>query len=57
MKTYATYNIKGGVGKTTAAVNVAYLPAADGCRTCPARKLDSLGDLRIFGVRRLASIR
>ena len=33
MKIYATYNIKGGVGKTTAAVNFAYLSAADGYRT------------------------
>ena len=33
MITYATYNIKGGVGKTTAAVNLAYLSAADGYRT------------------------
>jgi cellulose biosynthesis protein BcsQ len=33
VKTYATYNIKGGVGKTTAAVNLAYLSAADGQRT------------------------
>jgi cellulose biosynthesis protein BcsQ len=33
VKTYATYNIKGGVGKTTAAVNLAYLSAADGNRT------------------------
>jgi chromosome partitioning protein len=30
---YATYNIKGGVGKTTAAVNLAYLSAADGYST------------------------
>jgi cellulose biosynthesis protein BcsQ len=29
----ATYNIKGGVGKTSAAVNLAYLSAADGART------------------------
>ena len=29
----ATYNIKGGVGKTSAAVNLAYLAAADGART------------------------
>ena len=33
MKIYATYNIKGGVGKTTAAVNLAHLSAADGQRT------------------------
>jgi chromosome partitioning protein len=33
MKIYATYNIKGGVGKTTAAVNLAYLSAAAGRRT------------------------
>ena len=32
MKIVATYNIKGGVGKTAAAVNIAYLAAADGYR-------------------------
>ena len=32
MKILATYNIKGGVGKTTAAVNLSYLAARDGQR-------------------------
>jgi chromosome partitioning protein len=32
MKIFATYNIKGGVGKTSAAVNLGYLAAADGYR-------------------------
>ena len=32
MKIVATYNIKGGVGKTAAAVNLSYLAAADGQR-------------------------
>ena len=33
VKVLATYNIKGGVGKTSAAVNAAALAAADGLRT------------------------
>jgi len=32
VKVFATYNIKGGVGKTSAAVNLAYLAARDGYR-------------------------
>jgi chromosome partitioning protein len=32
-KVLATYNIKGGVGKTSAAANLAYLAARDGART------------------------
>lgn len=33
MKVYATYNIKGGVGKTSTAVNLAYVAAREGRRT------------------------
>ena len=33
MKVVATYSIKGGVGKTSAAVNLATLAARDGVRT------------------------
>ncbi|MGV9802797.1 ParA family protein [Mycobacterium sp. NPDC003449] len=33
MKIYATYNIKGGVGKTSAAVNLAHLSSLEGNRT------------------------
>ena len=33
VRVFATYNIKGGVGKTATAVNLAYLAAKDGART------------------------
>jgi cellulose biosynthesis protein BcsQ len=42
MKVIATYNIKGGVGKTATAVNLAYLAAADGYR-CLLWDLDPQG--------------
>jgi cellulose biosynthesis protein BcsQ len=32
MKIFATYNIKGGVGKTSTAVNLSHLAARDGLR-------------------------
>jgi chromosome partitioning protein len=42
MQVIATYNIKGGVGKTATAVNLAYLAAADGYR-CLLWDLDPQG--------------
>lgn len=42
MKILATYNIKGGVGKTAAAVNLAYLAAREGVR-CLVWDLDPQG--------------
>ncbi|MFH0944541.1 MAG: ParA family protein [Planctomycetota bacterium] len=42
MKVLACYNIKGGVGKTAAAVNLAYLAAAEG-RRCLLVDLDPQG--------------
>ena len=33
MRVLATYNIKGGVGKTTTAVNLAHLASREGRRT------------------------
>jgi len=33
VRIYATYNVKGGVGKTSAAVNLAYLASRDGRKT------------------------
>ena len=33
MRVVATYNLKGGVGKTSTAVNLAYLASRDGLRT------------------------
>jgi len=42
MKVFAVYNIKGGVGKTATAVNLAYLAAGDGYR-CLLWDLDPQG--------------
>lgn len=42
MKVYATYNIKGGVGKTSTAVDLAY-PAATSGRRVLLRDLDPQG--------------
>ncbi len=35
MQTLALYNLKGGVGKSAAPVNLGYLAAADGVPTLP----------------------
>ncbi|MBF0159084.1 MAG: ParA family protein, partial [Magnetococcales bacterium] len=47
MKIFALYNIKGGVGKTTMSVNLAYLSAASGARTL-IWDLDSQGSSSFY---------
>lgn len=47
MKVLAFYNIKGGVGKTTSAVNVAYAAARDGFRTLVC-DLDAQGSASFY---------
>lgn len=54
MKTYAIYNLKGGVGKTTSCVNLAYLAAKEGYSTL-VWDLDPQGaSTYLLGQKRLA---